>query len=149
MGVSTDGLIFFGWVFDEGHEFPWDEYDEEDWWRKEQGYKPPFEIYNAEGEYLNGRPPQSKIREYHDHRNDWLKANPLPFEMENYCSGESPMWAITVPGVGMSARRGYPEVIGGLPEIDGEAISAIVKLLTSHGMAFPSGPHWHLASYWG
>ena len=27
MGLSTDGEISFGIVFDEGFEFPWDEYD--------------------------------------------------------------------------------------------------------------------------
>jgi hypothetical protein len=38
MGVSTDGLLFLGVLFDEDDEFPWHsdefDYDWEDWLRK-------------------------------------------------------------------------------------------------------------------
>ena len=59
MGVSTDGQICFGIMFDEGFEFPWnggeDDQDLESWWMEEVcGYKPPFELFTEEGQWIEG-----------------------------------------------------------------------------------------------
>jgi hypothetical protein len=61
MGVSTDGQIGYGVVFEEGYKFPWDKYpsgDIEDWWTEEVlGFKHSFEIYDIDGGYIGGQEP--------------------------------------------------------------------------------------------
>ena len=66
MGVSTDGIIAFGIVLDEGQELPWDDEpgdgDFEDWWRKVNGWtedtlalkatQEAFETYAAKGFFM-------------------------------------------------------------------------------------------------
>jgi len=66
MGQSTDGQICYGVKFEEDFEFPWDDdpyLDEDDWW-------------------LEG----ASEAEIDEHRRDWLKAHPLPFELVNLVS---------------------------------------------------------------
>jgi len=91
MTVSIYGQLCFGIVFPEDYEFPWDEIDHiEEWWF----------ITNKE------LPPSS-----YDEREEFLKKNPLPVELVNYCSGDSPMWILAVPSFVMTSSKGYPEEI--------------------------------------
>ena len=113
MGQSTDGQISYGVRFPEGFEFPWDrshDGDEDAWWREVFGYKPPFELYDKDSEYLDGKKPaQERINEYYDAQTTWENANPLPFKLVNYCSGECPVYILSVPGTVVTANRGYPQ----------------------------------------
>lgn len=115
MGQSTDGQICFGIVFKDGYEFPWSENEDghEEWWHTVvNGFKPSFEIYDENDEYLNGvRPSEEIITKYYKEKLEFKKNNPLPFELVNYCSGDCPMYILAVPSTFIKCSRGYPKEI--------------------------------------
>lgn len=163
MGVSTDGQLCYGIPFPEGFEFPWGGKSESTWWREVNGYKPPFMLYDEDGDYLNGnKPTEDLIDKYYDHQHAWEKANPLPIELVNYCSGDYPMYMIAVKGSLTNNSRGFAQKInpaelvvtdeqkqilldfiekyikGSVEEYD-EEWSEKIKLEAD----------WYLTSYWG
>lgn len=159
MGVSTDGIICFGIAFEEGTQFPWDDDGIESWWRNVNGYKPPFEMYDASGNYLptveletdkfGQKHAKKEVTElYYGHMHAWEKENPLPVELVNCCSGDCPIWILTVPAVGLHARRGYPEKLdpGSLKTPDADALLAFCQ---KYKLEHDEPPSWYLCSYWG
>lgn len=122
MGVSTDGQLCFGVMFDEGFEFPWGwdgdgefDGDIEEWWRSVNGYVCPMESpWDEDGNrnpgYSDNDP---RIDEYFRVRREWLEANPIPVDLVNYCSGDCAMYILTLDNerLNMTARRGYPVVV--------------------------------------
>ena len=159
MSVSTDGIIFYGWLFEEGHEFPWDlpddgdfDGDMEKWWRSVNGYKPLFELYTDDG-YAGGKKPiQMKIDQYYSHQHEWEEANPLPFELVDYCSDECPIYALAVKGTVLTANRGYPKPFSPYNLSDTFTALQVAYLETfckKYGIELKGEPQWWLASYWG
>ena len=140
MGQSTDGQISFGVKFPEGFEFPWDEHDDdgdaEEWYRGIFGYKPPFEMFDKAGEWLGGKKaPQEKIDKYFAHQRKWEEANPLPFELVNYCSADCPMWILAVLGTVVTANRGYPKELNThmfLENVDPGKVKALRDFVDKH-----------------
>ena len=155
MGVSTNGVISFGVPCEEDYEFPWDadefEGDIEEWWRKENGFEDVHNPWTPEGNYADGwEKDDPRFDEYYGRRRDWLKANPVPVEPENYCSGECPMYAITVVGVGLSCRRGYPEAFDPASlAVTDEQVEALKSFLEKYEIEYEGEPRWLLTSYWG
>jgi hypothetical protein len=115
MGNNATSRIVYGIQFEEDYEFPWSETDGdiEDWWvEKICGYKPPFEIFNEFGEFLNGiEPPEEKIDEYFEHKGLFQQQNPLPVAVENYCNYDQPMYIIALPKRFAWSEWGEPEII--------------------------------------
>ena len=99
MITSTDGQICYGVAFEEGFEFPWGDGEIEDWWSYTvHGFNPSFELFDADGNYLNGREPsKDEIRRYFEERQVFDAAHSLPVSLVNYCSGDYPMYALVVP----------------------------------------------------
>ena len=70
MGNSANSLICYGIKFDNEYIFPWqnEEGDNEidKWWLKTIcKYEPPFELFDKNGEYIDGiRPSEEKIAKY-------------------------------------------------------------------------------------
>ena len=153
MGVSTDAKIFYGIVFEDGYEFPWDGYEDiEYWWiYVVNGFKHSFELYDADGMYLNGqRPSEDEISRYFDEKISFSKAHPIPVELINYCSSGSPMYALAVPGTVITAYRGYPEIIDPSSLIvSEERVNAMMKFCNDHRIELKHDPNWILSSYWG
>jgi hypothetical protein len=155
MGVSTDGQICFGNVYEEGFEFPWDaepfDGDYEEWWRKERGFQHSFEIYDEEGEYLNGvRPAPESIDAYHKEQLDFDTANPFPLELVNYCSGDYPMWILAVPSSCRSNNRGYAERFN--PSelvVTDEEVKVLHDFCVKYDLIPEEDAGWYLTSYWG
>lgn len=162
MSISTDGEICFGILTKEEFEFPWDadEYDGdiEKWWiYKICGHKNPFEIYDDKGNYLDGeQPSEDKIFTYHKSRREYLKENPLPVELVNYCSADYPMYLLSVPKTSLRCERGYPTVFD--PNklvVSREQIEKLVSFCKKYcsGGEYDSpldfAPKWYLTSYWG
>lgn len=156
MSVSTDGLIFFGWLFDNGHEFPWDSEREDggdwtSWWRKIGGCPQPRD---EDAPYDKGGNPKPGVTEADTDAFwamviEWEKAHPMPFEIVNYCSCDYPMYAIAFKSSVKAAARGTPRKISicDLPAYEG--IDRFKSTLKKLGIVLEGEPAWYLASYWG
>lgn len=155
MGVSTNGQICYGVAFEDGYEFPWDKEHEgeiDSWWLYVvHGFKHSFEIFDSAGRYLNGREPSRKeVSRYFKESRDFADAHPLPVELVNYCSSESPMYALAVPCTVLTARRGYPaEFDPAALTVADDGSEALLKFCADHGIELPAKPKWLLTSYWG
>ena len=152
MSVSTDAKIFYGIAFEYGYEFPWhDDYIEEWWIYGANGFKHSLELYDTEGNYLNGRKPsREEISRYYGERKSFSKSYPIPVELINYCSSDYPMYALAVPGTVITAKRGYPEVIDTSSlVVDNEKVDAMLKFCNDQGIELERNLSWILASYYG
>jgi hypothetical protein len=151
MGVSTDGEISFGVLFEEGFEFPWDDYDEVSWWTTVNGYEPPCQPFTDIGEYAEGFTKNDpRVREYFEHHREWLQANPLPFTTVNYCSAEYPAYILAIPGTVKTASRGYPEKFDlDSLKVPSDKIDAFVAFCKKYLDMEAPEMHWYLSSYWG
>jgi len=155
MSVSTNGIIRYGVVCEEGAEFPWDnekyDYDIEIWWLEINDYKPLYKPFTEEGEYAEGwasRDP--RFDEYFDHKSEWLKNNPIPVDIENYCSDGCPMYAIIVPEIGLRCSRGYPESFDPLNlTVTEKQKTELLEFLEKYNIEYETEPSWLLMSYWG
>lgn len=85
--MST-GIIAYGINFkpnmDGEIELPWVGDDTiDDWWIKKHGYKPPFELFGPDGEWIDGvKPDRIKIDIYFEHRRKFFEGLPkIPVEM--------------------------------------------------------------------
>jgi len=137
MGVSTDGQICFGNVYEDGFEFPWDagDGDLEDWWRKQNGFDQSKD-YPAEGWLEYGK--------------EFEAAHPCPVELVNYCSGEYPMWMLAVPSTCKSSSRGYPEKFQPSELVVPEAeLKAFHDFCIKYDLVPEEDAAWYLTSYWG
>lgn len=160
MGTSTDAQICFGVLFEDGFEFPWDdeqwEGDVEQWWRCINNYVPPSEPYNDA--YESGYAPgfssgDPRIQEYYAAQSKWLKDNPLPIELVNYCSGDCEMYILALTHTVQTVSRGYPKPLdrGSYePSMNDEKV--LVDFCDKYGIDtgvvfYPS--KWYLSSYWG
>jgi hypothetical protein len=157
MSVSTDGKICFGSLFEEGFEFPWDKYkdnpgDIEDWWIYEVlGYKNPFEIYDENGEYINGeRPDENRVDEYYKCRREFLMGNQVPVELVNCCSCDCPIYIISIPGSKQRCSRGYPiEIDFEKMFVSDEQKKALIEFIETYITTTDyEEPKWYLASLW-
>ncbi len=157
MGQSTNGQICYG-VFVGDAELPWEEYDLDAWWRKENGYQSPYNIYDDTGEYLPdvAAMPELEREEYIDkhfaHGRAWDKANPCPVELINACCSEEPVWILAVPGSEMTACRGYPEKFSPLDlTVSDTEVEKLVQFCEKIGLIpiEDTNMGWYLSSYRG
>lgn len=148
MGQSTDGEISFGYIFEEGFEFPWDQYDDiEDWWRDVNGFAPTFYPYNEEGGHKPGVT-KDQIDAYFDEKREWVKNNSFPVQLVNYCSGECPMYILAVPGSVLTANRGYPKVITEMT-VTNEQKAALLDFCVKYEIDLEEQePLWRVSSCW-
>ena len=72
MGLSTDAHIAYGISFEDDYEFPWDneEYEgcTDSWWRNVNGYKPTMEMWDKDGEYIEGVTKEQESEYYREKR---------------------------------------------------------------------------------
>ena len=117
MGMSADAQLCYGILFEEGFEFPWDsdkwDGDIEHWWLYEIcGYENPFELYNDQGEYIDGKPPTEEINDkYYRAIHDFRETHPLLVEVVNYCSYDYPRHILAVADQVKLANREYAREI--------------------------------------
>jgi hypothetical protein len=153
MGRSTDGQFSYGCVFEEGFEFPWDDekYDGEieEWWMDVLGFVNNVESpYDEAGNYkpgFNSRSPE--IGKFFQSRREWLKDNPIPVELVNYCSGDYPMYLLASKSI--TASRGGPTKVS--QDFMLNAVTAHAQLtdfLTTYSIDYdPDQVGWWLSSY--
>jgi len=157
MSVSTDGIICYGIMIGETRDFPWfcDEYydDPEEWWICEIcGYKNPVEIFDENGNYINGKPPSKEDHDlYYNSKFKFKKEHPIPIDVVYTCCDACAEFIIAVPGSVMSARRGDPIVFD--PEdlkVSMEQHNKLVDFCRKYlDVTDEDVPKWYLASYWG
>lgn len=134
MGVSTDGILVFGFEIGE-------EGDEPDFLAEHNGDFEEF-LHSVSGLPRWGEPGHSfaAFREFE---------KGFPIELVSHCSYEYPMYILAVNGTKKKASRGYPEVIS--PEeliISDEKIEAFKKFCDDYGIEWQE-PKWLLCSMWG
>lgn len=145
MGVSTDGQLCCGIVFEEDFEFPWGGMELDEWWR-EVNDCPIESPYDGYGDY---KPGVTDSGDYWDRIYSWDKENPFPFELVNYCSGDCPAWILAIPSSVRSCSRGDPLEFNPTDLI---ITSEEVRRLLNFCMRFDIKwfePTWYLSSYWG
>lgn len=154
MGQSTNAQLCYGIAFDEDTEFPWhaEQFDGEieQWWRELLGYKPSFELFNEDGDWLDGvMPPNEQIEAYFAERKKFDKDHPaLPVEVVPHCSCEYPMYILAVPGTLKTAYRGsLTIVVPGNLWVSPDAVDALIAFCNAHGIEV-SQPEWYLSSMW-
>lgn len=97
MGSDAKSSICYGVSFEDGADFPWED-NLDDWWLKESGFKPPFELFDEHGEYINGvRPPEAKVDEYYDKKHEWEKQHPVPVDLVYCGSDEGHLTIVAIP----------------------------------------------------
>lgn len=136
MGVSTDANLFFGYDFEEDYDkiLPWNrgEYynDIDFWWVEANGIE------------------QEKMSS--DFMTKWIRENPLPVKIVEYCSSEVPMYMLVVPGFGWTSWRGRCSTIE--PEkmkIPQEKIDIMKSFMDEFEIPHEGEPKWLLTSYYG
>ena len=156
MGVSTDGQLSFGIMFDEGFQFPWTDPDDEEgdgglaaWWRRVNNMpEPAFYPYTEDGKYKQGvLVNDPRIDEYFLHRSDWLKANPIPIDLVEHCSISHQMYIISVPGLRFTASRGFPlEIAPEQLQVTCAQRQLPIIFCEKWGIDMPDQPKWWLSS---
>lgn len=155
MGVSTDAILCYGIAFEEGTVFPWQPEDSEgdimDWWRNLLGFRHSFEMFDDQGNYIDGvEPSMDEIKAYYDEERAFDLEHPtLPVQVVMHCSYNFPMYILAVPSSVYEAARGHPEAIDleklfVTPDQEGR----LVAFCNAHGIEV-SQPRWWLASMWG
>lgn len=148
MTVSTDGILCFGVIV--GEDAPFGDYDIEEWWTTVRGFSPTKEIYDKDGEYINGiEPSEDDLDPYWDERQKFFEQNPIPVDFVNYCSNDYPMWIFATPSSVRTANRGYPKMFN--PDdlvVDEDELIALYEFCKEFEIEYDT-PKWYLCSYWG
>ena len=152
MSSSVYAKLNFGVIFDEDFEFPWDDdkYDNiENWWCEVNDYKNPnFNPYTEDKEYKPGVTREDpRIDTWFQHQTDWLKANPIPIELVNYCRDSCQMFMLAVPEVGAEATRGNPKFVDfTLLVVTDEQKNDLLNFLKKYEIEYDSSPEWYLTA---
>lgn len=140
MGQSTDAILFFGIDLPEDTEFPWgDANDFDEWLAESEGVKKPTEEYS-----------EKTNKQYSEY---WEKARNIEknciAQLVSHCSGDYPMYALTIKDTEVTAYRGSVESIHTF-NVDANKILEFISFLRKHNI-----PHdeknigWKLVSWWG
>lgn len=159
MSTSTDGQLSFGLIFDEGFEFPWcdedGDGDEDDfiraWWYKRNSYgDPTLKLYDSDGNCVEPESSRGEaVARLYSERREWEEAHPIPIQVVNYCSCDSPMLMLATRH--FSASRGYPKELDleCLVSLDLEPDRQILSaFLEEYGIESDHEPQWFLSSLW-
>lgn len=153
MGVSTDAILCYGISFEEDTQFPWDEYEFEDWWYYNRlGFSPTEEIYDEYGEYLEGiAEGDPRISKYYQEKRDFKQLQPeCPYELVTHCYHDEPMYILALARTVLTANRGRPQQFDPSELVVTEvAKQALVDLCIDYEIEALAEPAWYLSSYWG
>lgn len=125
--------------------------DIDHWWiYKVHGFKHDVNIYDKDGNYINGREPtRARIDKYWDEKNIFQKDNPIPVELVNYCSGDCVMYILAVPSSVIDCRRGYPREFNPADlKVTSAERDKLLQFCSQYDIKIPSDPKWFLSSLW-
>lgn len=150
MGTLTDVQLCYGIALEEETEQPWGEQDIDDWWLKDVcKYVPPFVcLMKRVMAQWPTSPEEEEINKYYKHKRAFSDAHPCPVNLIYHCSGEYPMFILSV-------GQHYRACRGDLQSIDPEALKvsaedakALSDFVKEHKVATTGGAGWLLTSYW-
>jgi hypothetical protein len=162
MGISTNAYISFGFDIGGGDDAPWRhrcnvpkkdhkfrDGDSKDWYYTcVKKYPPTTQLYDSNGMQLPGTTDE-QVNQFFKERREFRDENPLPFELTNTCSGDEPMYILSVPNSGLMCFRGCPEAFS--PEslqVNQEDFDKFMLFVQEY---FPKlstvQPKWYLSSY--
>lgn len=147
MTTSTDGILCYGFIINEGVDLPWnaEEYDGDfdSWYYTEVvPFKEPFTIDSDTNPAIK--------RHIIDLYYDFIDKNPAPFKLVNYCSCEYPMFVLAVAKI--KCERGNPTTINPLEllEYSEEDTKELKEFAVKYNLIDETDkPEWWLCSYWG
>lgn len=156
MGQSTDGILFYGYCWDDEKASPWasedgsGQDDDQDWeerYAAAKGIVAPVEEYPED---KDKSPEAEAIRRtfsnYWDAKREVVAASLC--EVSSHCSGECPMPYVAVNSSKTTASRGYPQEITSL-EVKPEWGPALAEFCATMGITPPQdAPRWWLVSDW-
>lgn len=148
MGVSTNGNICYGILFEEDTEFPWGEREFESWWREVNGFE---SMYDEDGEYKAGHEPTPEERTaYWEYEDKFDAAHPLPFALVNAQSMSYPVYILALASTVLTARRGHPVEIGEHLRLTAsvQGHHDLVAFCDKYDISYPALPTWYLSSFW-
>ena len=137
MGQSTDAIVAFGFPLNEEDKVPWAGYEDfETWWAEVNGVKEPTEPYIKENIPL--------------YTSYWEKKYALeracPVELIQHCSGDYPMYFVSIRGTNQRVYRGSPEVLR--TRIMGQdEVNILTDFCAKHSIP-QTLPAWYLFSDW-
>lgn len=161
MGVSTNGQICFGILFEDGYEFPWDgepfEGDFDEWWLVQNGYKEIPGVWDEKGNQIGT---EEEVKSYFAHKRKFDKEHPPPVTLVDYCSCDYPMYILAVPSSERVNHRGYPRAFNPSDlQVSPKEVDALLKFCKDFGIkpeideddkdGDDGKPKWWLSSYWG
>lgn len=150
MGMNAQAEIRYGYPCADDAELPWGS-DIEKWWRGINGYKAPFELYDAEGNWLNGKKPDQKvIAEYYDHQFEWEKQHPLPVELCFTGSCDYSRTFLAVPNKGDFTSWGeFLDLSETLAAPEPTKIAALEKFVADHNIKVDGPLGWYMFAFYG
>lgn len=149
MGQSTDGIIFFGFNLGSSDDgFSLDELwgvgvDDADWeaeYAKRKGILPPSEEYDDSPEV------QKKHHDYWEVKRKLVAAEPCSIDF--HCSGDYPVYYVSIKRTQKRARRGYPEELTVTDfNVRDSEVQQLKEFCEFMGIEWQE-PKWWLASLW-
>jgi hypothetical protein len=163
MGVSTDGILCYGFCLPEEEEITWlraenveadeesedsegEQMDFEDFVAKLEGLKEPDVPFNS------GKVPK-EWEKYWDKKSKLVKK--VGIDLVTHCSDEYPMYILAISESVHNASRGYPEKLGqkilanaGLPAYGIEGWRDKLKAFCERAGIEYKDPQWILCSMW-
>lgn len=163
MGVSTDALLVYGYIWDDEHDL-FDDSESDEWEEivaKLRGIPDPWDAYPAEIErlpYEQKRAAGEKWRTEHRAELDaWREARKAiaaeyGITIDRHGSDEWSVPIVKIADAGLTVARGYPkpltaEALAVGPDWDEKLARFIADLGIDISEA--KGPGWFLASWWG
>lgn len=150
MSISTDAILFYGFLIDEDLSPPWYDPEDED------------DEYDSESDEGDGEDPTSwaywktlyvrgKGVDYDkEFSKAWDILEKAKCEIGVHCSDSCPMFYVTIKKSVIEARRGYPEEVdpNHVKKIKSEWDKQLREFCAGLGIAPPKKFGWFLVSYW-
>ena len=151
--MSVNGNICYGVLLDVDSDIPWEdekyEFDIEVWWRKIKGFEQSREIYTDDGERRLDGITEDDVKKHYAEEHEWLKDNPLPVELVNYCSGDEPMYILAYPDSVLTCYLGHPLKVSSAVIDTDNAESLLIDFCKDHLIRYVGAPELWLSSYYG
>jgi hypothetical protein len=146
MGVSTNGILFWGYCFTEEEQKPYEhddgeeDFDPETRYAERLGVVPPGECYSHEND--------AKWRAYWDAKKAANERGGC--EVGYHCGDACPMYYVAVSASHAVAYRGDPRPIAPMA-VGADWAGKLNDYCDKMGIRPPDGqqPGWWLTSYWG